>query len=80
MSRLFALGVLVATTSEVRRRLDRVNCGASGSARDTRRELDLSDEESVGLVRLSHEDSEDKRERFLRGVNDDETLFFTGSA
>lgn len=72
MSRLLLVRTLGA--SEVRRRLDRLLeliGAASGSPRDTVLELLLSDEESVGLVKLSHDDSEDMRERCRREEEDD---------
>lgn len=70
-------------TSEDRRRLDRLPeliCDASGSARANRRELDLSDEESVGLLRLSQEDSEERRERCTRDEEEERVLLGSADA
>lgn len=71
--------------SVVRRRLERLlelNWPSSGSPRplDDLRELDFSEEDRVGLVRFSHDDSEERRERWRRDAEVVEARTWMGSA
>lgn len=89
VSRLLGRTLGTITTSvdvcEERRRLDRLpeltwGSESTPTLRADRLELDLRDEERVGFVKLSQDDSEDSRDRCRRGTEEEDMAFTGGSA